>query len=189
MSESTWDDYVEAGGTDSAELEDLAEDIGAGADVLDSVADSNVGTQAEAAGDAATELRDAQWDTSTAGEWTAEAERDVAYADTLGADAERHAQGAVDALEQGDTAAAEWESTMAESSHGLSEEAFDQADSGLGVADDYLSNASDDVDLAADTLADSGIDTSLDTSLDTSMDTSLDTGLDSGLDFGGDDSI
>ncbi len=156
MSDSTWDDYLEAGGTDDAELVDLADVVETQAEVLEDQAAGldELKEAAEEAGDesladvieqrqdaveeAATELRDADWETTEAAEWTAEAERDVDYADRLDVEGQQHLEGAEDALAQGDTAAAEWELAMADSSFELADDSMDMAESGLGIAADDI---------------------------------------------------
>ena len=187
MSDGTWDDYLEAGGTDATELDGLADTMDATAGAL-----GDVGTDAaDAAADA---LGGAQWETETAAEWTRSAESDVGYADQLDTEAAQHLDAAVDAAAQGDVASAQWEATMAEGSLELSDDAMDSASGALGLSDDHLDAADLGVDVAADALDTSddwSVDTGVDAggfdagAMDTSTDWSVDTGLDTGLDAGG----
>jgi hypothetical protein len=179
VSDSTWDDYLDSGGVDAGRLEELSDDMGSQAAALDGQVGGfeEIAEAAEAMGDealadaaetrqgavedAATGLRDADWETSNAADWTAAAEREVDYADRLDAQAERHLESAADAFAQGDTSVAEWDLNMARSSSELADDSMEMAGSELGLANDDLASAATDVDLAADTLADNSMDTGL----------------------------
>ena len=101
MSESTWDDYLEAGGTDGDEfveladlmdteqgaLADQADDLAALADAAEEAGDTTTAAwldqQAERLESSAEAMGEAEANTDTAASWTDWARQDVEYADGL----------------------------------------------------------------------------------------------------------
>ena len=163
MANSTWEHYIEAGGAEADELDDLSEVFEQQADALDTEADAleEMKEETEEAGDesfadyleeqqdaledASAQLRDADWETSDASEWAAAAESDVEVADDLEVEGLGHLEAAEDSLAEGDIAGAQWDLAMADSSFTLADESMETAGAELAVVGDDLDLAGDDL--------------------------------------------